>query len=175
MVLAKFLVMACYLWPLLCSCAVWKLDLLKWMLMSDYWTISTKSCNQQYTCYLQENNSRKGSFWPCKLKGKRVIVLGAGCGLAGLGKLNPIVLLKISTLKENDPCFSFRNDILMLLQVTKLRCSCCSWGISNTTSRILLHICTHDKMHVILIQYFWMLMHLPCCARLAAYIWTSLL
>ncbi|KAK3155658.1 hypothetical protein QOZ80_2BG0206000 [Eleusine coracana subsp. coracana] len=32
-----------------------------------------------------EKNSRKGRFCPSKLKGKRVIELGAGCGLAGFG------------------------------------------------------------------------------------------
>ncbi|GJM87360.1 hypothetical protein PR202_ga03307 [Eleusine coracana subsp. coracana] len=32
-----------------------------------------------------ETNSRKGRFCPSKLKGKRVIELGAGCGLAGFG------------------------------------------------------------------------------------------
>uniref|UniRef100_A0ACD5ZBD8 Uncharacterized protein n=1 Tax=Avena sativa TaxID=4498 RepID=A0ACD5ZBD8_AVESA len=32
-----------------------------------------------------EKNSRKGRFCPSKLKGKRAIELGAGCGLAGLG------------------------------------------------------------------------------------------
>ncbi|XP_020693592.1 protein N-lysine methyltransferase METTL21A isoform X2 [Dendrobium catenatum] len=32
-----------------------------------------------------EKNSRKGRFSPSKLKGKRAIELGAGCGLAGLG------------------------------------------------------------------------------------------
>ncbi|KAF3320369.1 protein N-lysine methyltransferase METTL21A [Carex littledalei] len=32
-----------------------------------------------------EKNSRKGRFSPAKMKGKRVIELGAGCGLAGLG------------------------------------------------------------------------------------------
>jgi len=35
-----------------------------------------------------EKNSRKGRFCPSKMKGKRVIELGAGCGLAGFGKLN---------------------------------------------------------------------------------------
>ncbi|CAI9104983.1 OLC1v1003789C1 [Oldenlandia corymbosa var. corymbosa] len=30
-----------------------------------------------------EKNSRKGKFCPCKLKGKRVLELGAGCGVAG--------------------------------------------------------------------------------------------
>ncbi|GAV66474.1 Methyltransf_16 domain-containing protein [Cephalotus follicularis] len=32
-----------------------------------------------------ETNSRKGRFCPSKLKGKRVIELGAGCGVAGFG------------------------------------------------------------------------------------------
>eukprot|EP00252_Welwitschia_mirabilis_P012532 TRINITY_DN2763_c0_g1_i1.p1 TRINITY_DN2763_c0_g1~~TRINITY_DN2763_c0_g1_i1.p1 ORF type:complete len:386 (-),score=70.68 TRINITY_DN2763_c0_g1_i1:210-1292(-) len=32
-----------------------------------------------------EKNCRKGQFHPSKLKGKRVIELGAGCGLAGFG------------------------------------------------------------------------------------------
>ncbi|KAJ3672164.1 hypothetical protein LUZ60_006885 [Juncus effusus] len=32
-----------------------------------------------------EKNCRKGKFSPTKMKGKRVIELGAGCGLAGLG------------------------------------------------------------------------------------------
>ncbi|CAD5168319.1 uncharacterized protein LOC135623398 isoform X1 [Musa acuminata AAA Group] len=32
-----------------------------------------------------EKNCRKGRFCPSKLKGKRAIELGAGCGLAGLG------------------------------------------------------------------------------------------
>ncbi|KAE9461232.1 hypothetical protein C3L33_06823, partial [Rhododendron williamsianum] len=32
-----------------------------------------------------EKNCRKGRFSPSKLKGKRVIELGAGCGVAGLG------------------------------------------------------------------------------------------
>eukprot|EP00268_Persea_americana_P048333 TRINITY_DN509_c1_g1_i6.p1 TRINITY_DN509_c1_g1~~TRINITY_DN509_c1_g1_i6.p1 ORF type:complete len:114 (-),score=14.11 TRINITY_DN509_c1_g1_i6:334-675(-) len=32
-----------------------------------------------------EKNCRKGRFSPTKLKGKRVIELGAGCGLAGFG------------------------------------------------------------------------------------------
>ncbi|XP_021766436.1 protein-lysine methyltransferase METTL21D-like isoform X1 [Chenopodium quinoa] len=32
-----------------------------------------------------ERNSRKGRFCPSKLKGKRVIELGAGCGVAGFG------------------------------------------------------------------------------------------
>lgn len=32
-----------------------------------------------------EKNSRKGRFSPSKLKGKRVIELGAGCGVAGFG------------------------------------------------------------------------------------------
>ncbi|XP_031389423.1 protein-lysine methyltransferase METTL21D [Punica granatum] len=32
-----------------------------------------------------EKNSRKGRFCPSKLKGKRVIELGAGCGVAGFG------------------------------------------------------------------------------------------
>lgn len=32
-----------------------------------------------------EKNSRKGKFCPSKLKGKRVIELGAGCGVAGFG------------------------------------------------------------------------------------------
>ncbi|KAK1289281.1 Thioredoxin-like 3-3 [Acorus calamus] len=32
-----------------------------------------------------EKNCRRGRFCPAKLKGKRVIELGAGCGLAGLG------------------------------------------------------------------------------------------
>lgn len=37
-------------------------------------------------CYLsQERNSRKGKFSASKLKGKRVIELGAGCGVAGFG------------------------------------------------------------------------------------------
>ncbi|KAK9153899.1 hypothetical protein Sjap_001379 [Stephania japonica] len=33
-----------------------------------------------------EKNCRKGRFCPSKLKGKRVIELGAGCGVAGFGK-----------------------------------------------------------------------------------------
>ncbi|XP_030958831.1 protein-lysine methyltransferase METTL21D isoform X2 [Quercus lobata] len=33
----------------------------------------------------QEKNCRKGRFCPSKLKGKRVIELGAGCGVAGFG------------------------------------------------------------------------------------------
>ncbi|XP_026439890.1 protein N-lysine methyltransferase METTL21A-like isoform X2 [Papaver somniferum] len=32
-----------------------------------------------------ERNCRKGKFCPAKLKGKRVIELGAGCGVAGFG------------------------------------------------------------------------------------------
>ncbi|KAL5565789.1 hypothetical protein UlMin_028953 [Ulmus minor] len=32
-----------------------------------------------------EKNSRRGTFSPSKLKGKRVIELGAGCGVAGFG------------------------------------------------------------------------------------------
>ncbi|XP_076957569.1 uncharacterized protein LOC143633105 [Bidens hawaiensis] len=32
-----------------------------------------------------EKNCRKGRFCPSKLKGKRVIELGAGCGVAGFG------------------------------------------------------------------------------------------
>ncbi|XP_058076607.1 uncharacterized protein LOC131225159 isoform X4 [Magnolia sinica] len=35
--------------------------------------------------FAQEKNSRKGRFCPMKLKGKRAIELGAGCGLAGFG------------------------------------------------------------------------------------------
>ena len=35
---------------------------------------------------VQEKNCRKGKFSPSKLKGKRVIELGAGCGVAGFGK-----------------------------------------------------------------------------------------
>lgn len=35
----------------------------------------------------QEKNCRKGRFCPSKLKGKRVIELGAGCGVAGFGEL----------------------------------------------------------------------------------------
>ncbi|KAH9608277.1 hypothetical protein KSS87_000329 [Heliosperma pusillum] len=35
--------------------------------------------------FSQEKNSRKGRFCPSKLKGKRVIELGAGCGVAGFG------------------------------------------------------------------------------------------
>jgi hypothetical protein len=38
--------------------------------------------------FIQEKNSRKGRFCPSKMKGKRVIELGAGCGLAGFGKLD---------------------------------------------------------------------------------------
>jgi hypothetical protein len=34
----------------------------------------------------QEKNCRKGRFSPSKLKGKRVIELGAGCGVAGFGE-----------------------------------------------------------------------------------------
>lgn len=34
----------------------------------------------------QEKNCRKGRFSPSKLKGKRAIELGAGCGVAGLGQ-----------------------------------------------------------------------------------------
>ncbi|CAK7332211.1 unnamed protein product [Dovyalis caffra] len=34
---------------------------------------------------LRERNCRKGRFCPSKLKGKRVIELGAGCGVAGFG------------------------------------------------------------------------------------------
>jgi tRNA1(Val) A37 N6-methylase TrmN6 len=33
----------------------------------------------------QEQNCRKGEFCHTKLAGKRVIEVGAGCGLAGLG------------------------------------------------------------------------------------------
>ena len=40
---------------------------------------------------MQEKNSRKGRFCPSKLKGKRAIELGAGCGVAGLGKLDIVV------------------------------------------------------------------------------------
>lgn len=41
---------------------------------------------------IQEKNSRKGRFSPAKLKGKRVIELGAGCGLAGFGERLAIYL-----------------------------------------------------------------------------------
>ncbi|XP_054811580.1 uncharacterized protein LOC129312850 isoform X2 [Prosopis cineraria] len=35
--------------------------------------------------FSQEKNCRKGKFSPAKLKGKRVIELGAGCGVSGFG------------------------------------------------------------------------------------------
>ncbi|KAL1361518.1 hypothetical protein AAHE18_03G009500 [Arachis hypogaea] len=35
--------------------------------------------------FTQERNCRKGRFSPAKLKGKRVIELGAGCGVSGFG------------------------------------------------------------------------------------------
>nr|XP_025684731.1 protein-lysine methyltransferase METTL21D isoform X2 [Arachis hypogaea] len=39
----------------------------------------------QFTQFFQERNCRKGRFSPAKLKGKRVIELGAGCGVSGFG------------------------------------------------------------------------------------------
>ena len=36
--------------------------------------------------FFQEKNCRRGRFSPSKLKGKHVIELGAGCGVAGFGK-----------------------------------------------------------------------------------------
>ena len=35
---------------------------------------------------IQEQNCRKGEFSHSRLAGKRVIEVGAGCGLAGLGR-----------------------------------------------------------------------------------------
>ena len=48
---------------------------------------------------MQEKNSRKGEFCRAKLHGKRVVELGAGCGLSGLGWLYSI------TTKQNTPYF----------------------------------------------------------------------
>ncbi|KAI3758097.1 hypothetical protein L6452_05645 [Arctium lappa] len=36
--------------------------------------------------FFQEKNCRKGRFSPAKLKGKRVVELGEGCGVAGFGE-----------------------------------------------------------------------------------------
>ncbi|CAL5330010.1 unnamed protein product [Camellia sinensis] len=41
--------------------------------------------SQKYKERKSEKNCRKGRFSPSKLKGKRVIELGAGCGVAGFG------------------------------------------------------------------------------------------
>ncbi|RVX20188.1 hypothetical protein CK203_004664 [Vitis vinifera] len=56
----------------------------------------------QWYCEISgnERNCRKGRFSPSKLKGKRVIELGAGCGVAGFGEL-PLLLF-------NFPWVSFR-------------------------------------------------------------------
>lgn len=43
----------------------------------------------------KERNSKKGEFSRAKLAGKRVIELGAGCGLAGLGKLRPLEVFAV--------------------------------------------------------------------------------
>lgn len=48
-----------------------------------------------FVLIMQEKNCRKGRFSPSKLKGKRVIELGAGCGVAGFGKF----LAELSYLK----------------------------------------------------------------------------
>ncbi|PIA29133.1 hypothetical protein AQUCO_06200016v1 [Aquilegia coerulea] len=42
-----------------------------------------------------ERNCRKGRFCPSKLKGKRVIELGAGCGVAGFGSFGSIQVAEL--------------------------------------------------------------------------------
>lgn len=54
---------------------------------------------------MQEKNSRKGKFCPSKLKGKRVIELGAGCGVAGFGEFSVSVNSLLSKKHENRQIF----------------------------------------------------------------------
>lgn len=52
-----------------------------------YDPVSFWICKLAIVWITQEKNCRKGRFSPSKLKGKRVIELGAGCGVAGFGEL----------------------------------------------------------------------------------------
>ena len=61
----------------------------------------SKSFETPFFFSFQEKNCRKGRFCPSKLKGKRVIELGAGCGVAGFGEY----LLLISYIELNYSVF----------------------------------------------------------------------
>ena len=53
----------------------------------------------QFTQFFQERNCRKGRFSPAKLKGKRVIELGAGYGVSGFACRCVLLFVIINTVK----------------------------------------------------------------------------